>query len=147
MDKQHDKRIRRARRRAEGKNTHHIDSLKTIQKKYQTEKRQAMMEKWILVQEIHLHSRQTSTRNGRMLIRSTCTRMDDKRKGHIYQEEPYKKNHPTQLQTHKLLTDMCKILKSQIREDIYYSLSSHGSFPEEPWEYCKDPELRESYFT
>ena len=55
----------------------HIDLLKTTLEKYQTGKRQAMMERWFLVQEIHLHSQQTSTRNEQMFTRSTSTWMDD----------------------------------------------------------------------
>ena len=66
---------------AEGpKNEIHTDKLKKTLKEYQTGKRQEMMEYMILVQEIHLHSRQTSARNGKMLTGSTTTRLDDQRK-------------------------------------------------------------------
>ena len=38
---------------------------------------------WILLQEIHLLSRQTSTRNKEIPTRSTLIRMDDQRKDQI----------------------------------------------------------------
>ena len=41
------------------------------------------MEYMVSVQEIHLHTRQTSTRNGQMPTRRARTRMDDQRKDHI----------------------------------------------------------------
>ena len=71
MDKQYDKRTRRTQGRPQSGNTHRTTQKDT--KKYQTGKHQAMMEYMILVQEIHLHSRQTSTRNEQMLTRSTST--------------------------------------------------------------------------
>ena len=57
---------------------------------------------WFLVQEIHLHSRQTSTRNEQMPINSTRTRIDDQRKDHTDSKQ---RNRPKQLQTHNVLTD------------------------------------------
>ena len=48
---------------------------------------------WILVQEIHLHSRQTSTRNEQMPTKSTHTQMDDQRKDHVDPKGPKQKNH------------------------------------------------------
>ena len=59
---------------------------------------------WFLVPEIHLHSRQTSTRNEQMPT-STRTRMDDQRKYHIDPKAPKQRNRPKQLQTHNLTTD------------------------------------------
>ena len=60
---------------------------------------------WFLVQEIHLHWWQTSTRNGQMPTRSTCTQMEDERKDHIDPEGPNQRNCPKQLQTLNLPTD------------------------------------------
>ena len=60
----------------------HIDLLWMILKKYQIGKCMAMRETWILVQEIHHHSWQTSTWNEQMSISSTCTQMDNQRKDH-----------------------------------------------------------------
>ena len=88
----HDKRIRRTRRRPEKGNTHRFTQNDT--KKYQTGKLQAMMEYMVLVQEIHLLSRQTSTRNEQMPTRSTCNRMDDQKKDHIDPEGPTQRNPP-----------------------------------------------------
>ena len=55
----------------------HIDLLKMTLKKYQTGKRQAMMEYMASGSKIHLHSRQTSTRNEQMPTKSTCTQIDN----------------------------------------------------------------------
>ena len=80
----------------------HIVLLKTTLEKYQTGKRHARME---YIQEIHLHSRQTSTRNEQIPTKSTRTRMDDQRKYHIDPKGPKQSNCPKQLQTHNLPTD------------------------------------------
>ena len=58
--------------------------------------------------------------------------MDHQRKDHI---DPG--GYPQQLQTHNLLTDEWKISTAQIREEIYYSLTRRGLFPEERKGYCK----------
>ena len=59
----------------------------------------------ILVQEIHLYSWQTSTRNEQMSARSTSTQMDDQRNDHIDPGEPPQGNRLKQLQTHNLPTN------------------------------------------
>ena len=61
--------------------------------------------RWVLLQGIHLHSWQTSTRNEQMPTRSTLTRMDDQRKYHFDPKRPKQKNRPKQLQTHNPSTD------------------------------------------
>ena len=43
---------------------------------------------WLLVQEIHLHSRQTSPRNEQMLTRRASTWLDDQRKDYINPKGP-----------------------------------------------------------
>ena len=60
---------------------------------------------WIMVQEIHLHSRQINTQNERMPTRSTRTRSDDQRKDHIDLAGTPQRNRPKQLQSHNLPTD------------------------------------------
>ena len=57
---------------------------------------------WLLVQEIHLHSRQTSARNEQMLTRRANTWMDDQRKDYINPKGYKQRNYSKQLQTHKL---------------------------------------------
>ena len=54
----------------------------------------------IQVQIIHLHSRQTSTRNEQMPKRSTPTQIDDQRKDHIDPEGPPQGKRCKQQQTH-----------------------------------------------
>ena len=61
----------------------HLDLLKTTLKNIKLENARPWWNTWFLVQEIHLHSRQTSTRNEQMPTKSTHTRMDDQRNNHI----------------------------------------------------------------
>ena len=60
---------------------------------------------WILVVEIHPHSRQTSTRNEHMFTRSIRTRIDDPRKDRIDPEGPPQRKLPKRLQTRNLPTE------------------------------------------
>ena len=85
------------------------------------------------MQEIQIHSQQTSTRNKQMPARST--RMGDQRKDHIDPGGPHQGNHPKQLQTHNLPIDGVEIINS----------TSCGFPPEEQKGY--DLEVLESYFT
>ena len=68
-----------------------------------------------LVQEIHLHSRQTNTRNEHMPTRSTRTRMGDQRKDHIDPKGPTQGNCLKQLQTNSLSTDNVENINSTNR--------------------------------
>ena len=64
--------------------------------------------KWntrFLVQEIHLHSRQTSTRNEQMPTRHASTWMDDQRKDYINPKGPKQRNCSKQLQIDNLPTN------------------------------------------
>ena len=80
--------------------------LKTTLKKYQFGKRHAMMEFMVSNnQVIHLHSRQSSTRDEQMLTNSTHTRMDDQWKDPMYPKGPKQRNSPKQFQTHNMPTD------------------------------------------
>ena len=111
MDKNFDKRIKRA---LEGpKAGIHIDLLKTTLKDIKLENARPWWNTWILVQEIHLHSRRTCTRNEQMPTRNTRTRMDDQRKYHIDPEGPTQRNRPKQLQTHNLPTDDVENINSK----------------------------------
>ena len=93
---------------------------------------------WFLFQEIHVHSRQTSTWHEQMLTRSTNTRTDGQRKGLICQKKKKKqRNSSKQLQTHNMATNDVEMLTAQIREYIFFSLTSHSLFPEEQKECCK----------
>ena len=103
MDAQYDERTRRAQ---EGPKAEiQIDLLKKTLKRYQTENARPWWNIWFLVQEIHLHSRQTSTRKEQMLTRSTSTWMDDQMKDHIDPKGPKQRNCFKRLQTHNLPTD------------------------------------------
>ena len=97
----------------------HIDLLGTTLKIIKLENARPWLNTWFLIQEIHLHSRQTSTRNELMPTRSTCYRMDDKKKDHIDPERHPLGNRLKQLRITSLPM-MCKILTAQIREEIYH---------------------------
>ena len=60
---------------------------------------------WLLVQEIHLHSRQTSTRNEQMPTRRTSTWQYNQKKDYINPKGPKQRNCSKQLQTDNLPTN------------------------------------------
>ena len=66
---------------------------------------------WFLVQEIHLHSRQTSFRNEQMPTKSTRTQRKDK----IDPKGPKQRNRHKQLPTHNLPTDDVENINSTNR--------------------------------
>ena len=135
MDKQYDKRIRRARRRPESRNTPRFTQNDT--KNIKLENTRPWWNTWFLVQEIYLHSRQTSTRNEEMLTRSTHTRMDNQRKNHIDPKWPKQRSRPKNYRPITCLRMMWKILTAQIREEIFCSLTSRRLFPDKQIGYCK----------
>ena len=106
-----------------------IDLLKSTLKNIKLENAAAWWNTCFLVQEIHFHSGQTSSRYEHMLTRRTGTWMEDQKKEHIDQEKPKERNRAKQLQTCQLMK--CKILTAQVRDKIYYSLTSRGLFLEE----------------
>ena len=57
--------------------------------------------------------------------------MDDQRKDHIDPDGPFKGTAPNNCRPITYYPMMWKILTSQIREEIYYSLTSRGLFPGE----------------
>ena len=83
----------------------HTDLLKTTLKDVKLENARTWWNTWILVQEIHFHSRQTSTRNEQIPRRSTRTGMVKQRKDHVDPKGPKQKNHPKQLLTQISPTD------------------------------------------
>ena len=96
----------------------HIDLLKTTLK---ISNWNTWWKTWFLLQEIHLHSRQTSTRNEQMPTRSTHTRIDDQRKYHLDTKGSKQRNHPTQPQTHNLPTnDVENISSTNKRRNLLF---------------------------
>ena len=55
----------------------------------------------------------------------------------LIQKNPSKGNAPNNYRPITCLRMMWKILTAQIREEIYYSLTSHGLFPDEQRGCCK----------
>ena len=113
MDKQHGKRVRRTWRRTKSENTHRFtqDNTKMIIK---LENTRPWSHTWILVQEIHLHPWQTTTRNEQMPTRSRCTWIDDQSKDHINLKDPLKGTAPNNYRPIMYLPMMWKILTAQI---------------------------------
>ena len=66
-----------------------------------------------------------------MLTRRASTWMDDQRKDYINPKGPWKETAPNKYRPITCLPMMWKILTAQIREKIYYSLTSCGLFPDE----------------
>ena len=87
INERYDKRTRRTRGRPKNENRHRITQKDT--KKYiKLENARTWWNTWILVQETHLHSRQTRTRNEQLPTRCTSIRLDDQRKNHIDPKGP-----------------------------------------------------------
>ena len=57
----------------------------------------------------------------------------------LIQKDPFKGTAPNKYRPITRLRMTWKILIAQIREEIYYSLTSRGLFPEEQKGYCKGP--------
>ena len=134
MDKQYYKRTRGTWRRLKNKNIHRLTQNGT-KKNIKLESARPWWNIWLLVQEIHIHSRQTSTRNEQMPTRRASTWMDDQRKDYINPKG--RKQGNCSKQPIACLPMMWKILTAQIRENIYYSLTSRGLFPVEQKGCCK----------
>ena len=115
----------------------HIDLLRMTLKNVELENDRPWWNTWILVQEIHHHSRQTSIQNEQISKRSSRIRMDDQRKNQTYPKRPPKGTVPKNYRTITCLLMIWKILTAQIREKNYFSQTSRGLFPEEQKESHK----------
>ena len=71
-----------------------------------------------------------------MPTRSTRIQIDDQSKDHIDPKGPKKRTAPNNFMPMTCLPIMWKILTVQIREEIYYALTSRRLFPEEQKGYC-----------
>ena len=81
---------------------------------------------WFLVQEIHLHSRQTSTRNEQIPTKRKRTRMEDQREDNIDPEVSNQRNQSEQLLTHYLPTDDVENINSTNKgRDLPLAIKPH----------------------
>ena len=80
----------------------HVNFLKTTNKNIKLANAWPWWNIWFLVQEIHLHSRQTSSRSEQMPPRSTHTRIDDQKKDYIDTKRRKQMNRSKQRQTYNL---------------------------------------------
>ena len=69
--------------------------------------------------------------------------MDDQKKDNIDPKIPLKGAAPNNYRTITSLPIMWKILTASIREEIYFSLTSRGLFPEEQKGSCKGSKCTE----
>ena len=104
MDKQYYKRPRGTWRRHQNGNTHRLTQNDT-KKNIKLENARPWWNTWLLVQDIHLHSRQTTTRNEEIPIRRVSTWMEDQRKDYINPKGPKQRNCSKPLQTNNLPTN------------------------------------------
>ena len=72
-----------------------------------------------------------------MPTNSTCTGIDDQMKDHIDQNDLSKRTAPNNYRPITCLPMMWKIFTAQIREYIYYPLTSRNLFLDEQIGYCK----------
>ena len=122
MDKQHGERVRTSRRRTKSGNKYRFTQNST--KKYQNEKRLAMME------YMDSDSRNSPIMN-RCLQEAYVPEWMTIGKTTLIQKDLLKGTAPNKYRLITRLPLMWKILTAQIREDIYYSLTSCGLFPKE----------------
>ena len=107
MDKQYYKRTRQTWRSPQNGNTHRLTQNDT-KKNIKLESARPRWNTWLLVQDIPLHSRQTSTRNEQMPTRYASTWIKDQRKDCINPKGPKRRNCSKQLQTDNLPTNDVK---------------------------------------
>ena len=136
MDWQHQKWNRGTWRRSQKGNTHRLTQNDT-KKNIKMENARPWWNTWLLVQETHLHSRQTSTRNEQMPTRHTSTWLDDQRKDYINPKGPQQRNCSKQLQTDNLPTNDVENTNSTDKGKMYYSLTSYRLFLDEQKGWCK----------
>ena len=130
MDKQYYKRTRGTWRTLQNGNTHRL-TQNNIKKNIKLENAWPWWNTWLLVQEIYLLLRQTSTRNELMPKGAQVPDWITKGKATLIQKDASKGTAPNNYRPITCLPMMWKILTAQIREKIYYSLTSFGLFPEE----------------
>ena len=114
-----------------------IDLLKKTLKNIKLENGRPWWNTWFLVQEIHLHSRQTCSRNEQMLTRSVITWLDE----HIDSKGPKQRSHSKQLQTHNLPTNDVENINSTNK-------GRNLQLANKPWirkDAVKDSEAQQSY--
>ena len=115
----------------------HIDLLKTTLKYMQLENTLPWWDTWFLVQKIHVHFQQT--RNEQTFPWRTSTWLDNQKKEHIYPKRTQQRTCDKQYRPITCLPRMWKISTAQMREGLYYSLTTGGLFPEEQKGYFIGP--------
>ena len=126
MDEQYDKRIRRAWRRPENRNIYRFTQSAT--KKNQTGN-DGIHGFWFK-KFTSIHDRLTLEKN-RCLQGAKVPEWMTRGKTTLIKEDPSKKPAPNNNRPITCLPMMWKIFTAQIREEIYYSLTSRRLFPEE----------------
>ena len=130
MDKQYDKRTRRTWRRPQSGNTHQFTQNNTKKiSNWKTPGHDGIHGFWFK-KFIFIHGRLALEMN-RCLQRAQVPDWMTKGKTALIQKDPSKGTAPNNNRLITCLPIMWKILTAQIKEEIYYSLTSHGLFSEE----------------
>ena len=133
MDKQFDKRIRRARRKPESRDTHRFTENDT--KKISNWKSLGHNDFWFK-KFTSIHDKLALGMN-KCLKRAHVPELMTKGRTALIKKDPSKGTAPNNYRPITCLPMMWKIFTAQIREEIYYSLTSCGLFPEESKRCCK----------
>ena len=130
MDKQHDKRTRSTRRKPESENTHQFTQKNT--KKISNRKTPGHdgIHGFWFKKFASIHDRLALKMN-RCLQNAQVPEWMTKGQTTLIQKDPSKGTAPNNYRPIICLPMMWKILTAQIREEIYYSLTSCGLFPDE----------------
>ena len=108
----------------------HIDLLKMTLKNIKMENVRPWWNTWFLVQETSIHDKLALEMN-KGLRRAHVPELMTKGMPTLIQKDPSKGTAPNNYWPITCLPMMWKILTAQIREEIYYSLTSHSLFPDE----------------
>ena len=136
MDKRYDKRTRKARGRPQSRNTHRT-TQKTLRNisNWKTSGHGGIHGFWFK-KFTSIHDRLTLEMN-RCLQDVQVPDWMTKGKTTLIQKDPSKGIAPNKYRHITCLPMMGKISTAQIGEEIYYSLTSRGLFPDEQKGYCK----------
>ena len=127
MDKQHGEGVRRTLRRTESGNTYKFTEKKISN--WKTPGHDGIHEFWFK-KFIAIYDRLALEMN-RCLQEAPVPKRITKGRTTFIQKDPRKRSRPKQLQTNIVPTYDVKIVTAQIREEIYFSLTSLGVFLEE----------------
>ena len=136
MDKQYDKRTRKTRRRSERGNTHRFTQNNTKKiSNWKTSGHDGIHGFWFK-KFTSIHDRLALEMN-KYLQTANVLEWMTKGRTTLIQKDPSKGAATNNYKPITCLPMMWKILTAQIKEEIYYSVTSRGLYPDEQKGYCK----------